>query len=123
VALFTRLYRDVQSTKHKIHFCAQLPDSTNDSAKPVMVWIHGGGFYQGSGNSDLYGPDHLMSEDVVLVTINYRLGALGRFQTIYYNGPCQLAGLYTTFRYIRRLGSKVYSRLHAVAILVTDSLL
>ena len=44
-----------------------------------MVWIHGGGFFMGSGNgeSDLFGPNHLMNSDVVLVTMNYRLGALG----------------------------------------------
>ncbi|XP_044731315.1 uncharacterized protein LOC123294258 [Chrysoperla carnea] len=44
---------------------------------PVMVWIHGGGFFSGSGNSDIYGPDYLMAKNVVLVTINYRLGYLG----------------------------------------------
>ena len=63
-----------------------------------MVWIHGGRFYMGSGNSNIYGPDHLVSEDVVLVTINYRLGALGQFKTIYYTEPCQLAGVYTMLR-------------------------
>lgn len=42
-----------------------------------MFWIHGGGFQFGSGNSFLYGPDYLIDEGVVLVTINYRLGALG----------------------------------------------
>jgi carboxylesterase type B len=63
-----------------------------------MVFIHGGGFYLGSGNSDIYGPDHLVSEDVVLVTINYRLGALGQFKAIYYTVPCQLAEVYMTFR-------------------------
>ncbi|XP_063223164.1 pyrethroid hydrolase Ces2a-like [Bacillus rossius redtenbacheri] len=45
--------------------------------KVVMVWIHGGAFVLGSGDSDMYGPDYLVAEDVVLVTINYRLGALG----------------------------------------------
>lgn len=44
---------------------------------PVMVWFHGGGFAMGSGNSFFYGPDYLVAEDVVLVTINYRLGSLG----------------------------------------------
>ncbi|CAB3223743.1 unnamed protein product [Arctia plantaginis] len=43
----------------------------------VMVWIHGGGFYTGSGNSDYYGPDFFMAHNVVLVTINYRLEVLG----------------------------------------------
>lgn len=42
-----------------------------------MVWIHGGGFYQGSGDSDLYGPDYLVDYGVILVTINYRLSVLG----------------------------------------------
>ncbi|XP_044727740.1 esterase B1-like [Chrysoperla carnea] len=44
---------------------------------PVMVWVHGGGFYLGSGNTDLYGPEFLMTKNVVLVTFNYRLGFLG----------------------------------------------
>lgn len=42
-----------------------------------MVWIHGGAFAVGSGNAFLYGPDHLVGAGVVLVTLNYRLGALG----------------------------------------------
>lgn len=42
-----------------------------------MVWIHGGAFSFGSGNSFLYGPDYLVPEGVVLVTFNYRLGPLG----------------------------------------------
>ncbi|XP_063236212.1 esterase FE4-like isoform X2 [Bacillus rossius redtenbacheri] len=47
------------------------------AAKAVMVWIHGGAFTTGSGNADRFGPDYLIREDIVLVTINYRLGALG----------------------------------------------
>ena len=48
-----------------------------NSLHPVMVWIHGGGFFAGTGNPDLYGPEHLMDEDIVLVTLNYRLGPVG----------------------------------------------
>ncbi|CAG4935235.1 unnamed protein product [Parnassius apollo] len=44
---------------------------------PVMFYIHGGGFKCGSGNVDHYGPDFLVSQDVVVVTINYRLEVLG----------------------------------------------
>ncbi|KOB73252.1 Carboxyl/cholinesterase 5BL [Operophtera brumata] len=44
---------------------------------PVMVYIHGGAFKYGSGNTDMYGPDYLVEKDVVVVTINYRLGVLG----------------------------------------------
>ncbi|ULE33883.1 carboxylesterase/lipase family protein [Mycobacterium sp. IDR2000157661] len=44
--------------------------------RAVMVWIHGGGFFNGSG--DLYDARRLVSQgDIVVVTINYRLGALG----------------------------------------------
>lgn len=42
-----------------------------------MVWIHGGGFYTGSGNSDFYGPDFIVAHDVILITFNYRLEVLG----------------------------------------------
>ena len=46
------------------------------SPRPVMVWIHGGGFLNGS--SDLYNAHWLTTRgDMVVVTINYRLGALG----------------------------------------------
>ncbi|MFI7416457.1 carboxylesterase/lipase family protein [Nonomuraea sp. NPDC049684] len=43
---------------------------------PVMVWIHGGGFLGGSGA--IYGAERLAAEgDVMVVTFNYRLNALG----------------------------------------------
>ena len=46
--------------------------------RPVMVWIHGGGFTTGSGSGGLYRGGVLARDcDVVVVTINYRLGALG----------------------------------------------
>ncbi|KAJ8924064.1 hypothetical protein NQ315_006841 [Exocentrus adspersus] len=45
--------------------------------KPVMFWIHGGGFTTGSSHSIIYGPEYLITEDIVLVTFNYRLGVLG----------------------------------------------
>lgn len=44
---------------------------------PVMVYIHGGAFSSGSGNTDLYGPEFILQHDVILVTINYRLEVLG----------------------------------------------
>lgn len=49
--------------------------------RPVMVWIHAGGFLFGSGNSDLYGPEYLLNDGVILVTFNYRLAALGFLTT------------------------------------------
>jgi len=61
-------------------YTPQLPESNNELL-PVMFYIHGGGWTSGSGNPDLYGPDILLDKDVVLVTINYRLGALGFLST------------------------------------------
>ncbi|MGD1170403.1 carboxylesterase/lipase family protein [Mycobacterium seoulense] len=46
--------------------------------KPVMVWLHGGAYVLGSGSQALYDGRRLVSGgDVVLVTVNYRVGALG----------------------------------------------
>ncbi len=48
------------------------------SRRPVMVWIHGGSFVSGSGAGSLYRGGMLAREgDVVVVTLNYRLGLLG----------------------------------------------
>ncbi len=46
---------------------------------PVMVWIHGGGYNNGSGTAALYDGANLSRRGVVLVSINYRLGRLGFF--------------------------------------------
>jgi para-nitrobenzyl esterase len=48
-----------------------------DGQRPVMVWLHGGGFTTGTGASALFNGRRLASKGVVVVTINYRLGALG----------------------------------------------
>lgn len=42
-----------------------------------MFYIHGGGYLEGSGNDFMYGPDFMVENQVILVTINYRLGVLG----------------------------------------------
>ncbi|MCB9630551.1 MAG: carboxylesterase family protein [Sandaracinus sp.] len=47
------------------------------SDAPVMVFVHGGGFSQGSGNLPLYDGAALARRGVVVVTFNYRLGTLG----------------------------------------------
>lgn len=41
---------------------------------PVMVWLHGGGFTIGAGSLPPYDGKALASRDVVVVTVNYRLG-------------------------------------------------
>ena len=52
--------------------------SADNGTRPVMVWIHGGSFTHGSGSEPLYNGGHLAKRnDVIVVTIHYRLGALG----------------------------------------------
>lgn len=44
----------------------------------VMAWIYGGIFVFGSTSSSVYGPDFLIADNVVIVTIGFRVGALGK---------------------------------------------
>jgi len=46
--------------------------------RPVLVWIHGGAFFGGDGTELMMGgPQYLIEQDIVVVTINYRVGPLG----------------------------------------------
>jgi para-nitrobenzyl esterase len=51
--------------------------ATQASKLPVMVWIHGGGFAAGAGSEPRYTNPALVSRNVVVVTLNYRLGVFG----------------------------------------------
>ena len=44
---------------------------------PVMVWVYGGGFVEGSASLPLYDGAHLAKQGVVLVSLNYRTGVFG----------------------------------------------
>jgi para-nitrobenzyl esterase len=52
-------------------------DAREGSALPVLVWIHGGAYLNGSGSGPWYEGSRLSSRNAVVVTINYRLGAFG----------------------------------------------
>ncbi len=45
--------------------------------RPVLVWIHGGAFYEGSGEIITYDGEELAKKGLIVVTINYRLGIFG----------------------------------------------
>jgi carboxylesterase type B len=51
------------------------PNLSPDKLLPAMIYIHGGAFMYGSGAN--YGPANCMDWDMVVITLNYRLGALG----------------------------------------------
>ena len=66
----------VEPTDEDCLFLNVYTPAADDGARPVMFWIHGGGYVAGSGRAyrgGLLARDH----DVVVVTINYRMGALG----------------------------------------------
>ncbi|MDZ4699804.1 MAG: carboxylesterase family protein [Rhodothermales bacterium] len=45
--------------------------------RPVLVYIHGGGFSEGSGDVKIYDGEALAKKGIVVVTVNYRMGVLG----------------------------------------------
>lgn len=52
--------------------------ATDRPTRPVLVWLHGGEFLSGTGAASLYSGEHLARRgNAVVVTLNYRLGALG----------------------------------------------
>ena len=54
-----------------------MPAAPTTEKLPVMVWIYGGGLQNGSASMPLYWGDRLAARGVIVVTFNYRLGALG----------------------------------------------
>ncbi|MGA9723359.1 MAG: carboxylesterase/lipase family protein [Candidatus Binatus sp.] len=53
-------------------------EARDDRQRPVMVWLHGGGFQASSGSPPIYDGSNLVRRgDVVVVSVNHRLGALG----------------------------------------------
>lgn len=70
----------VQGSEDCLYLNVYVPVRENKDFKiPVIFWIHGGAFQYGSGMH--MGAKFIMDRDVILVTINYRLGPLGFLST------------------------------------------
>lgn len=68
--------------------------AVDDAGRPVLVWIHGGGFDSGSGSTPWYdGSSFVARHDLVVVSLNYRLGALG---FLHLGGPSGLGAEYAS---------------------------
>ncbi|XP_049544609.1 juvenile hormone esterase-like [Anopheles darlingi] len=50
---------------------------SNGTLWPVLLWVHGGSFVVGSSETDIFGPEFFIDKSIIVVTFNYRLGALG----------------------------------------------
>ena len=55
------------------------PAKAKPGSLPVMIWIHGGGYTAGSASEPRHDGEFLAHHNVVIVTINYRLGIFGFF--------------------------------------------
>lgn len=52
--------------------CSGYVNNTGKNGVPIFVFIHGGGFQAGSGDSDLHGPEYLVSKGIIVITFNFR---------------------------------------------------
>ncbi|MEU8284317.1 carboxylesterase family protein [Micromonospora sp. NPDC048905] len=74
-----------------LHLNVTTPRTAARTPRPVMVWLHGGDFRFGRG--DVYDGQRLAADgDVVVVTVNYRLGALGFLAHPALAGPDRVTG-------------------------------
>ena len=103
-AMFGADPRGLAVDEHCQHLSITLPAAPASTPRPVLVWVHGGGFVTGAGDLAIMDPAALAAEqDVVVVTVTYRLGLLGFIETA--RGPranLGLLDLIEAFRWIRR---------------------
>ncbi|XP_022903148.2 esterase FE4-like [Onthophagus taurus] len=71
--------KKIEGTEDCLHLNVYTPEvnTGNKKLKPVIVFIYGGAFLVGNTKTEIFGPEFLLTQDVVLVLISYRLGALG----------------------------------------------
>ncbi|XP_037945477.1 esterase B1 [Teleopsis dalmanni] len=71
------ILKQIQGKEDCLYLNVYTKTLKNENLMPVLVWIYGGGFQMGEASREIYSPDYFMMENVVLVTISYRLGPLG----------------------------------------------
>ena len=76
--LFASLDFEKQQSEDCLFINIIKPSKIDNGSLPVMVWFHGGGYNFGNGDG-LYITDRFAKRDVILVTMNYRLGPFGFF--------------------------------------------
>ena len=70
--LYLNIWTPTSSIKRNI-----MSGNSNSTLLPVLIWIYGGGFLHGAASRPYYWGDRLARRGVVVVSFNYRVGALG----------------------------------------------
>lgn len=68
---------EIRGSEDCLYLNVWTPAKSDKDRLTVMVWVHGGGFRDGTGAMPLYDGEQFARKGVVLVTINYRLGVIG----------------------------------------------
>ncbi|WP_296288110.1 carboxylesterase family protein [Pseudomonas sp.] len=68
--------KEIYESEDCLHLNVWTP-AADQKKRPIMVFLPGGAFVVGNGSSDFYNGNRLASQDVVVVTINYRVGLFG----------------------------------------------
>lgn len=63
--------------KYLLFFSQNLANISSNEKLAVLMFIHGGGYVEGSSDEFFYGHDFLIEKQIILVTMNYRLGMFG----------------------------------------------
>ncbi len=73
-------FGELKSSEDCLYANIWVPPNTKPDAKlPVVVWIHGGGFQEGSINFDIYGGQEIAKKGVIYMGISYRVGIFRQY--------------------------------------------
>lgn len=71
------LFRSTGVSEDCLYLNVWQPAAESDKKHPVLVYFYGGGFVAGDGSEPRYDGESMASKDIVVVTVNYRLGVFG----------------------------------------------
>jgi para-nitrobenzyl esterase len=71
------IFRDKGISEDCLYLNIWTPSATAKKTLPVLVYFHGGGFAAGSGDEPRYDGTNFAKKGIIVVTVNYRLGAFG----------------------------------------------
>ncbi|KAF0760307.1 esterase FE4 isoform X1 [Aphis craccivora] len=76
---YVSMTNQIVGSEDCLYLNVSVPQVQNESngKLAVMIFIHGGAFSYGSGSKNEFSPDYFLDENVIVVTMNYRLNALG----------------------------------------------